>query len=208
MQKIYIYKLTVDAGAAPCVHRGVLSLAICKPTIRKVATKGDLIFGFTANSLDKRNRLIYAARITEKLSSGDYYRKRKYASRDDCIYRYQSARFIRRKNANYHDRPQDLVHDLGHHPNYDRSDVLLSSDFRYFGSVGTNGYKTSFPLIRRAVEHLGRGHLVNLTGNLKTELLEFEQQLWHTTSRKIVGRPTSLAKRGACYRGGNWEEVC
>lgn len=208
MNRIYIYKLTVDAGAAPCVHRGVLSLAICKPTIRRVATKGDLIFGFTANSLDKRNRLIYAARITEKLCNGEYYRKRNYAFRDDCIYRYQAARFLRRKNAKYHHRPQDLVHDLGQPPDYDRSSVLLSSDFRYFGSVGTNEYKASFPLISRAVERLGQGHLVNLTGNLKDELLDLERQLWRKTPKKIVGRPTSQARQGACYRGGNWKEVC
>jgi len=54
-----------------------------------VATEGDFIFGFTANSLDKRNRLIYAARITKKLPNGDYYKKGKYAFRDDCIYWYQ-----------------------------------------------------------------------------------------------------------------------
>lgn len=208
MQKIYIYKLTVDAGAAPCVYRGVLSLAICKPTIRKVATKGDLIFGFTANSLDKRNRLIYVARITEKLSNGDYYRKRKYAFRDDCIYWYQRARFLRRKNAKYHNRPHDLVHDLGRHPDYDRSNVLLSSDFRYFGDAGTDQYREYFPLVRRAVEHLGQGHLVNLSGCLTDELLQLKRRFWRKTSKKILGRPTNQAKRGACYRGGNWKEVC
>jgi hypothetical protein len=31
------YKLTADNGGAPCVRYGLLSLAICKPMIRKTA---------------------------------------------------------------------------------------------------------------------------------------------------------------------------
>ena len=43
---IYIYKMVADNGGAPCVAAGLLSLAICKPMIRKSAAKGSLIFGF------------------------------------------------------------------------------------------------------------------------------------------------------------------
>ena len=37
MTQVYIYKLTVDDGGAPCVHDGVWTLAICKPAIRSTA---------------------------------------------------------------------------------------------------------------------------------------------------------------------------
>src|SRR5579885_3415313 len=53
MRKIYIYKLTSDDGGAPCVHDGVLSLAICKPRIRSVAKEGTIILGFAADLLCK-----------------------------------------------------------------------------------------------------------------------------------------------------------
>jgi hypothetical protein len=43
---IYVYKMVVDNGGAPCVTRKLLSLAICKPKIRKSAERGSLIFGF------------------------------------------------------------------------------------------------------------------------------------------------------------------
>jgi Nucleotide modification associated domain 2 len=46
MSDIYFYKLTADNGGAPCVRHGLLSLAICKPMIRKTAEEGDLTFGF------------------------------------------------------------------------------------------------------------------------------------------------------------------
>lgn len=200
--------MTVDAGAAPCVHRGLLSLAICKPTIRKVAQEGDVIFGFTANSLDRRNRLIYAARITKKLSNGRYYRERKYAGRGDCIYQYQSGRFLRRKDAKHHDRPQDLLHDLGPYPEFARANVLLSADFRYYGATGTDEYRSNFPTIARAIEALGRGHRVRFGVRLQEELLKLQRQLWRKTSRKMLGLPTKAPSRGYCYRGGRWNIAC
>ncbi|MFM8479413.1 MAG: hypothetical protein ACKOEO_26795 [Planctomycetaceae bacterium] len=45
-QKVYVYKIVVDNGGAPCVHDRLLSLAICKPAIRRTAQAGDLIFAF------------------------------------------------------------------------------------------------------------------------------------------------------------------
>jgi hypothetical protein len=73
MAKIYFYKLTDDGGGAPCVERGLLSLAICKPIIRVGAEPGSVIFGFTANSLDPGNRLLYIAKVTDKASGGAYF---------------------------------------------------------------------------------------------------------------------------------------
>jgi Nucleotide modification associated domain 2 len=42
MTKVYIYKLTVDDGGAPCVQDEVLSLAICKPFIRSTAQQDNM----------------------------------------------------------------------------------------------------------------------------------------------------------------------
>ena len=81
---IYVYKVVVDNGGAPCVAAGLLSLAICKPKIRKTCTKGSLVFGFGGKQYDER--LIYIARVTAKLESDAYYREREYARRPDCIY--------------------------------------------------------------------------------------------------------------------------
>src|SRR5688500_181495 len=91
---IYVYKVVVDNGGAPCVSAGVLSLAICKPKIRKTARKGSLIFGFGGK--EYQERLIYVARVTEKLEGEDYYRNRKYARRPDSIYRTENNRPVRK----------------------------------------------------------------------------------------------------------------
>jgi hypothetical protein len=201
MTRIYFYKLTADNGGAPHVHRGWLSLAICKPQIRKKAKEGDLIFGFAANSLHKDNRLIYAARVTKNLSGGSYYGSKRYARRGDCIYRFSDDRLVWRKGARYHG-PNDVSHDLGEHPFYERANVLLSGDFRYFGKNGTAEYKSKFSEIKYAVEHLSQGHRVRQKLKLRNELLKMKEWIWRTTRKEETGTPTSAPSRRICYRIG------
>src|SRR5437879_12790248 len=101
--------------------------------IRNTAQRGDLIFGFAANSLHRDNRLVYVAVVTDKLSGRDYYGDARFEERGDWIYRFRGGRFYRRRHAMYHYGPEHLPHDLGEHPTYGRANVLLSTDFRYFG---------------------------------------------------------------------------
>lgn len=72
-QRCYVYKVVVDNGGAPCVYYKKLSLAICKPAIRRTAHVGDLIFGFGGNTDTPANRLVYIAEITNKSTDGNYY---------------------------------------------------------------------------------------------------------------------------------------
>lgn len=200
MSRIYFYKLTVDNGAAPCVRAGLLSLAICKPMIRKTAREGDLIFGFAANSLHKDNRLIYAARVTHALHNGRYFKDRRYANRDDCIYTFRDGRYQRRKRAKHHDKPTDLRHDLGDFPQYARANVILSTDFRYFGKSGSDIYKTRFPAVANAVKELGRGQRVRLRPSLRLRLQEMKDWIWLETPRKVIGNPSSSSATNVCHR--------
>ena len=65
---IYSYKLTSDNGSAPCIQNNLLSLAICKPKIRKTANVNDYLIGISANSMKLgENKLLYIARITNKI---------------------------------------------------------------------------------------------------------------------------------------------
>lgn len=199
MNRIYFYKLTHDSGAAPCVQDGLLSLAICKPMIRSTTIREDLVFGFAANSLNRDNRLLYIARVTEKVCNGGYYKSRRFVGRGDSIYRCRRGRFEWRRGALYHG-PDDVTHDLGKSPEYRRAQVLLSNDFRYFGANGTDDYKLRFPRIKMAVEKLGIGARVNLGEDLRCELLALKQQIWKQTRRKVLGRPTTAPSRSECHR--------
>jgi hypothetical protein len=64
MQNIYLYKMTRDSGCAPCVDNDILSLAICKPVIRRVAKEGDIIFGFGAANMQAKLVYIKTVNIT------------------------------------------------------------------------------------------------------------------------------------------------
>lgn len=78
---LYCYKMTWDTESAPNPHHGVLTLAICKPTIRRCSQVGDWISGWTANTVHGKDKLhsfdhpklIYLARIKEKLTFAEYW---------------------------------------------------------------------------------------------------------------------------------------
>lgn len=178
----------------------MLSLAICKPMIRGSVTEGDLIFGFAANSLHRDNRLIYAARVTQTLRNGDYYRSKRFAERGDCIYKFRSGHFVWRRDALHHG-PKHVAHDLGDYPDYPRANVLLSTDFRYFGRAGTDEYKSVFPMVRNAVERLGQGQRVHHDLALHDQLLKMANWVWQRTRSKVAGSPTSAPSPRTCYRG-------
>ena len=200
MRRIYFYKLTTDNNGAPCVQDGLLSLAICKPMIRRTAAPGDLIFGFAAGSLHPDHKLLYVARITEKVRKGDYYVAKRFSHRGDCIYERRGSRFVQRPDALHHHHPDDLARDLGQYPDYPKADVLLSRDFRYFGANGTAEYKSRFPVLKEAVEGLGRGERVWHDQRLRNELLALKLQIWKQSPQKIAGEPTSAPRRGKCHR--------
>ena len=149
---LYCYKMTWDTESAPNPHHGVLTLAICKPTIRRCSQVGDWISGWTAKTVhgkDKRihsfehPQLIYLARIQEKLTFAEYWTRypAKYPHEikgnmslydsGDNIYKPQVA-----NPNNYNDYEivnnnnhtiEDKIHDLS------GKYVLICEEFYYYG---------------------------------------------------------------------------
>ena len=78
---IYCYKMTHDTGFAPNPYHGVLTLATCKPVIRKCAKEGYWISGWASNIVqgkdqefnDKAQKLIYLAKVSKVLSFEEYW---------------------------------------------------------------------------------------------------------------------------------------
>jgi hypothetical protein len=169
MANIYFYKMTTDCGAAPCVDKGKLSLAICKPSIRKRASAGDSIFGFGCQALGEK--LIYAARIAKVIEDGHYYDDGSaYVDRLDCIYRWQGDELVFRKGARVHG-PKDRNHDVGPAGDHARNaNVLVADEFVYFGKVGTDDYKKIHPHLKQSIERLTQGHRINHSPELAKEL--------------------------------------
>jgi hypothetical protein len=195
--RIYVYKMTTDNGGAPCVWKDLLSLAICKGQIRSTAEKGSLIFGFSGKEYGER--LLYIAEVTDKLDRGKYYWDAMHQDRPDCIYKKMpDGTACLKEHAQYHSKSKQLVRDVG--MEFERADVLLSTDFRYFGKAGTCNYTAKFPAIKVVIEHLTQGHRVNHEPKLYSALLELKLEMWQNP-RKIQGKPTSSDQSKVCNSG-------
>lgn len=88
MTRIYRYIQTHDSGMAPCPDGGQITLATCKPVIRRVARPGDWVIGFRPGSLE-RGLVLWAGRVESKLSHGEY--QRRHTKRSDAVYREGEA---------------------------------------------------------------------------------------------------------------------
>ena len=81
---LYGYKMTHDTGFAPNPYHGVLTLATCKPLIRKWAREGYWISGWTSNVVfdkeykkhcftDDSQKLIYLAKVKKVITFDKYW---------------------------------------------------------------------------------------------------------------------------------------
>ena len=102
-QYVYSYKLTYFGGTAPCFDNDLLSLAICKPVMRRVmgrAFKDDhdstyWFVGLVGKGLDdnrelgfsgRAGQILYLAKLTDVKDFAEYFSDPTYKSRKDHIY--------------------------------------------------------------------------------------------------------------------------
>jgi len=137
--KVYSYVVTHDYGFAPNPFGGVLTLATCKPQIRKNAKVGDWIMGTGSAGGIGKEKLIFTGKVTEILTIEAYGISNKYKfkipdkgsekwrRRGDNIYYLDShGEWIQRINP-FHG-PHDQSHDLS------GKNVLVCREFWYFGA--------------------------------------------------------------------------
>ncbi len=85
MTRLYTYRETYDTGFAPNPFHGVLTLANCKPDIRRTSKVGDWVAAFTANTVKNvdskivyrgksgEEKVVWIGRITKKLTYAEYW---------------------------------------------------------------------------------------------------------------------------------------
>lgn len=202
-----MYKMTVDNGGAPCVKARLLTLAICKPAIRRTAEKGDIIIRFSANRLYAHNCAIFIAKVTEKLDGRKYYFQPQYSNRPDCIYRWVGGKFRYKRGAKYHSK-EDLPHDLGSPPQYSNAHVLFSRTFRYFGEKGCRKFEDKYAHIASKIRLLAKGHrVINLPDDIWSELTKFARSLWKRKSaHSLTTTPRDRSK--ICLRDDSGSVEC
>ncbi len=157
---LYSYTLRYDDGAAPNPFHGICTLAICKPDIRLAAKVGDWVVGLGSKEANMAGKVIYAMRVTDKMSLAEYDRRAAaewpgkiphhdkadpYTHLGDCIYKYiDSTPRLRR----------GTVHDAGNRKRDLRGkNVLLSNDFYYFGNNPIDLRRDLHPIIHQTQKH-------------------------------------------------------
>jgi hypothetical protein len=65
MTRILRYILETDNGMAPCIDGGLVTLATCKPIIRRSARPGDWVLGFYPSPFE-RGMLAWAGRVDDR----------------------------------------------------------------------------------------------------------------------------------------------
>lgn len=175
--RTYLYKLTSDRGGAPCApcpkpgEPALLSLAICKPAIRRTAGPGDSIIGLTSRILEQRDgysalSLIYTGVVSEVLDATAYYaRESAFRERPDCIYRYdpESGSLLHTGETGLHADPRHRRRDLGREGVFENGRILLCRNFVYLGSAAAV-LPIELHRLREMVSTLGQGHRVITEG--------------------------------------------
>jgi Nucleotide modification associated domain 2 len=162
MTTLFTYCIPYDDGAAPNPYWGLCTLAICKPQIRRTAKVGDWIAGTGSKNSpigDKRGSLVYAMKVTRKMTMQDYDaftkhsldmkipdwkntdRRRKVG---DSIYDFSTAPPTQRRgNHKIENRETDLSGQF----------VLLSDYFFYFGDKPVRLPDRLLPIVKEGVGH-------------------------------------------------------
>ncbi len=199
--RTYLYKLTSDRGGAPCAPppsagaAPLLSLAICKPAIRRTAQPGDLILGLTSRVLEQRDSypplsVIYAALVGEVLDASAYYAPDSpHRNRPDCIYCYdrESGTLLHRGDTGLHADPRHRRRDLGREGIFENGRILLAHRFTYLGASAFV-LDARFPRLRQMASSLGQGHRVVPSGRDRT--LDAEINALHRTLAAQTSRFT------------------
>ena len=150
MTRIYRYILSHDFGMAPCPDGGRITLATCKPVIRRMARPGDWVLGFRPGSLE-RGLLLWAGKVERVLDHGSY--EREYRGRADAVYRKRRSGGYQRLSPDYHPTQKEMDRDT--------SDPVLVFDptvSRYL-----DGQLEALPQELAHLAAAGRGHRVNGT---------------------------------------------
>lgn len=144
--RVYSYKITRDFGFAPNPFHGVLTLATCKPGIRRSARPGDIIVGCGSAANNQVGKAIFVSRVSGKLSFDQYWADERFEAKKPSFVGSLSRAYG--DNIYHHDEHGAWVQARSHHSFQDGSlnisnlerdtgsdNVLWCSEFVYYGQL-------------------------------------------------------------------------
>ena len=143
MACFFSYVLSRDYGFAPNPFNGVCTLATCKPRIRKAASVGDWVLGTSSIAGGKPSKLIYAMKVSEKMSFNEYWGSPRFETKKpvmngslkkmygDNIYHYNGTEWIQVDSHHSSKDGSPNPYNVKRDTSVDA--VLLAKEFYYFG---------------------------------------------------------------------------
>ena len=158
----------MNLDMAPCVHGGLLSLALCKPAIRKSAVVGSWAIALASKKVFGVEGLIaFVFQVTETAALVDYHRD---ADRPDKIYRVVEGEMIHKGETSFH----NIGPYSGTFQDRDKQGrVLLSTCFVKFEL--SNPLPLSEDLCPLLHQHIGQKK-TQLTPELNVDLLRLVEE--------------------------------
>ena len=187
MPRIFAYKMICKNHGAPTVQMDkngipLLSLAICKPQIRKAAKIGDIIFGFGSKKGKNNGELVYVCEVTETVEAPYYYVLDKYFYRRDCIYRIEENKALQVKGfimgtpilKDVSNNLDKFPHSVNIGTNYKKSRVILSTNFKtFFKDRSSIPIMSIFSTISSYMQKRARGISFSIINPLLENLWKF-----------------------------------
>lgn len=110
--RVWSYVITTDSGAAPNYDQPAVTLAVCKPRIRRSAQIGDLVMAFNGATLARNPHSVrWAGIVSEVISLDEYWRDRRFdgkrpgrSAAPDNIYRLEGETWIQVPNSTHDSR--------------------------------------------------------------------------------------------------------
>ena len=197
VSKVFSYIIAQDTTLAPAVHKGLLSLLLCKWQIRDKAVVGDWVIAFMSKSIHGKYGLIrYIFKVTETQTLETYYGAD--CKRPDKIYSVLPGGKLQHR----HDT---LFHDCGDKYYLQEKDMkghaLLSDIFKTFSFA--NPLCLPSDLLDLGIKGIGKRTTV-LSKSIETRLFDIVNMNpvnWHTydidydtlnTDKKGLGGTTAI----------------
>lgn len=203
----YIYVVDRDFGFAPNPFHGSCTLATCKAGMRAQANIDGWVLGMGGRRLKATGRCIYAMRVTEILSFGQYWEA--YRCRDKRPVRNGSRRMLVGNNIyhrdlisgewkqadSHHSMPDGSpnLHNVANDTKTDR--VLISRHFYYFGLNAP----IVPPSILEQIGYKNVRHYRVFRDGAATPLVQWVETQYRRSLNLVLGDPFDFAKSALRY---------
>ena len=81
--RVHTYVIAVDAGSAPNYEPPFVTLAVCKPRIRRKASAGELVIAFAGKDVNpyEPHAVVWAGIVQEKLTFAQYWSDKRFRNK-------------------------------------------------------------------------------------------------------------------------------